>query len=719
MKGSSPPESRVAAKKFMEAEVDKPDTPSKSMANGIVSSARQPSHVAGQQSPAQNPFRGTSLRRGLPQQRSPTPPSSPFKATPSPVGSTFSSRARMNAQSPARRTGLESPSRGDRSPTRASPNRAKTGGGRTRLPDGRPATPSPRKAPSKPSAAFRNDANTGVRTPTVVLTPQLRTHLGVGLDKPGLGSPRVAAILERRGSIGEAAENFVPGTSRGVTFANPREIEQELEQDRQVDMEGENRDRSEGSPKHDSDGTPNLKDMIESMSPKKKSLRARKSLHVGSAMGLLGKRPVELDEDDDDTEEMDGVKRLKGHQGSPIKNVRLQQPPSMEETTGRRVGRPPRQHVEDLDGRRGTPNCSASPEKDTGAVGPSQRRDGVNYGGEEETSPYASDLHRRNGGQPDERIHLQDFLNKTSIRFMELTTTKRRHTQAPDALKEGIPEGQDHFPLDRCVIAGACTVPMLELYQHSCRELKKYISEGRRIVREIEAETFEDNPPLFREYMTATPEIKGVLDNQFKNGKTHARLESKAMWYDWRMALQEGLREGLQKIAEGMSADAQLFRQKEKLLSSCVPGLVSRFERLEEEREDLEAVAQELADCDPDELESVRSQLRRADEDMEEKRRRIAELRRQLQESEEQVEQLSARKQECLVDIQESEKIREECRGWSTSEVMALQGTERDPGREWEPRALTFFSSCFQREWTRLRNSTAGPSALLLERPSL
>ncbi|KAL2755102.1 hypothetical protein ACRALDRAFT_1077212 [Sodiomyces alcalophilus JCM 7366] len=691
IQGASTPESRVAAKKYMEAEVNKPDTPSKSMAiqsrsptRSIASAARQPSHNAAQQSPAQNPFRGAGLRRSLARQSSATPPSSPFKGAPSPVRSTFSSRARANAQSSTRRTGSESPFRENHSPTRTSPYRTKTGGGRTRLPDGKPATPSPRVAPSKASDIFRHDANTGTRTPTVVLTPQLQKYSGVGVDKPGLGSPRVAAILERRSSIGEAAENFVPGSSRGVAFADPREMEQEFEWDRVVEPEGRNRDRSEGDSEDVRDGTHNLKDMIESMSPIKKPVRGRKSLHVGSAMGLLGKRPAELDDDDDDddTEEMDGVKRLKGHQGSPVKNVRLQQPPSMEETTGRRVTRPSRQQGEDSEGRRGTPNYTASPEKNGGAVGSSQGRYHHVRHGENEPSPYALDLHRSgrdssrhflHGGQPDERIHLQDFLDRTSIRFMELTTTKRRHTQAPDALKEGIPEGEDRFPLERCVVAGACTVPMLELYQHSCRELKKYISEGRRIVREIEAETYEDNPPLFREYMSATAELKGVLDNQFKNGKTHARLESKAMWYDWRMALQEGIREGLQKIAEGMGADAQLFRQQEKLLSSTVPGLVSRFEELDEERQDLEAVAQELADCDPGELESVRWQLRRFDEDMEEKRRQVAELRRQLQESEEQVEQLNARKQECLEDIQESEKIREECRGWSTSEIAALQ----------------------------------------------
>src|SRR5580700_2650781 len=100
----------------------------------------------------------------------------------------------------------------------------------------------------------------------------------------------------------------------------------------------------------------------------------------------------------------------------------------------------------------------------------------------------------------------------------------------------------------------------------SCRELKKYISEGRSIVREIENETFEENPPLFREYILATPDIRVLMDSQFKNVKTHARLLSKAMWYEWRMKLLDGLKVGLHKISEGMDADGEILHHQQELL---------------------------------------------------------------------------------------------------------------------------------------------------------
>jgi len=219
----------------------------------------------------------------------------------------------------------------------------------------------------------------------------------------------------------------------------------------------------------------------------------------------------------------------------------------------------------------------------------------------------------------------------------------------------------------------------------SRRELKKYISEGRRIVREIETETFEENPPLFREYMEATPEFKAIMDNQFKNVKTHARLLSKAMWYEWRMKLQEGLKEGLLKTAEGMDDDDRLLAKQQELLSAVLPDLVKRFEELEVEHENLEAVEQELADCDPQDLEDARADLAAVDKAIAEKTRKLEQLRQELEESSAGVESLTQQKQQCLEEIREADKIREECRGWSSDEISKLKGEPPIPPLDPDP----------------------------------
>lgn len=455
---------------------------------------------------------------------------------------------------------------------------------------------------------------------------------------------------------------------------------QELDRERRNDQDRENGrsilEKETDGAQDEREVTMNLKELIQGLSPKKKVLRGRKSLHVGSAKGILGKRPAEL-EDDSDAEEQDGVKRLKGLPGSPVKNIRLQQPPSKAETTGSRatISR----HGE-TDNDTITPSTNQSLQEVVKVTTPKEQGRFRNVYDDQPSTTInfnatpSTNIAHLLPSEGDDRIHLQHFLNMTSIRFMELTTTKRRHTVMPSARKDSLSgDGKEDMSLEKCVVTGACTVPMLELYQHSCRELKKYISEGRRIVREIETETFEENPPLFREYMTASPEFKTLMDNQFKNVKTHARLLSKAMWYEWRMKLQEGLKEGLIKIAEGMNADEKHLDKQQKLLMSVLPAMAKQFDALTRECDNLEAVARELGDCDPQELESARAELLTLEDDVEAKKREVAQLREQLQATEQSIGQLTEQKQHCTASIREAEKTREECRGWSSAEISMLK----------------------------------------------
>ncbi|KAI1368293.1 hypothetical protein F5Y08DRAFT_281158 [Xylaria arbuscula] len=698
---SSPARSQTEARQIMEQEVNVPDgddvaePPSKDITHN-VDGARDDLEA---ESPGLLPFRGKGLRRSTDRRLSETPKGkSPRR-----------NGLNGNATSPGI---LESPS----TPQFSSPVKTPTSvlSQRRSLSPVRIGSPlvntTPRSATRRGfrSSIFQQNSTTGVTTPQFILTPQKRRLSGIGADRSGLGSPKVTAILDRRGSIGDTAGPFKHREDlRAVSFTSPQVIASELEWEREQEQ---NRASRHDSPNEDAEGeedngTATLKDMISSMTPKKNLLKGRKSLHVGSASGLLGKRPAELDEEDDECDR-DGVKRLKNHQSSPVKNIRLRAPPSKEETTGRAVRSADRM-FDFGNSNITTPALTQSPNKGRNLASSPQRNSHFHgVPADQPTSTFTfhdiNPLPALEGGDADgDHIHLQDFLNMTSIRFMELTTTKRRHTQAPSTQKDILRREED-ISLERCVIAGACTVPMLELYQHSCRELKKYISEGRRIVREIETETFEENPPLFKEYQTATPEFKALMDNQFKNVKTHARLLSKAMWYEWRMKLQDGLKEGLEKIFEGMATDEKLLQKQQALLNASLPGLIKKSESLTTEHEDLEAVAQELADCDPEDLESARGELTNIDTEIELKKRKIEELRRQLLETESDVDTMSQRKQSCIADIGEAEKEREECRGWTSNEINALKARvdelERRHGWAITGLAGTTISMTYERE---------------------
>ena len=164
------------------------------------------------------------------------------------------------------------------------------------------------------------------------------------------------------------------------------------------------------------------------------------------------------------------------------------------------------------------------------------------------------------------------------------------------------------------------------------------------------------------------------MDSQLKNVKTHARLLSKDMWYEWRLTLLATLRDGFFKMAEGMEIDGEMLGQQQSLLDSILPQLIHRMEQLEREESDLQSAAEELANCDQAELNEARQCLIKVNADIEAKKESIAELRRQLQGKELEISEGAKRREACIEDVREAEKIREECRGWSSNEISALEG---------------------------------------------
>lgn len=195
------------------------------------------------------------------------------------------------------------------------------------------------------------------------------------------------------------------------------------------------------------------------------------------------------------------------------------------------------------------------------------------------------------------------------------------------------------------------------------------------MIRSIEAETYADNPPLFREYVTAPPDIRVIMDNQFRNAKTHARLLSKATWYEWRMKLLEGLKEGLNRHAEDMKADDELLSKREELLNSTVPPLVERHASLEQEAANLQQLVEEMESCDQEELLGARTKLSSVDDEIEAKKSELQQLQEEVQLKTNSIETGTEMRDEFMAQIQEAERIKEECRGWSARDINELKAS--------------------------------------------
>jgi kinetochore protein Spc7/SPC105 len=564
---------------------------------------------------------------------------------------------------------------------------------------------SSQRSAAKANGLFGRDKETGQQTPSVVLhAPKPHQHLrrrssGIGIDQEGLGSPQVSALLDRRRSIGDDAKTFVPQpshVSRSLRFDDPKVLEDQIDAEREdegrresgrivMEQEADQRPHPE-----EENATLQLREMIESLTPKKdkpNKLKGRKSLHVGTGKGILGKRPAELDLDDDE-EDVDNTPRRLGaveREASPVKKLHLPQPPSKGETTGR-ITRAKRRSLDDITGNAQiTPTLSKSPSKPSAANTPQpQGRFRDISAGLDAALPTSFEdrldnvveavdvsVLRDGHAQEVEKISLQEFLNMTNIHFIELSTTKRRHTLAPVPPSHQAEEVSSDS-VGACFAAAATTLPLLELYQHATRELKSYISSGRKIIRSIEQETLEEQPALFREYVDARLDVKMVMDNQFRNGKANARLQSKDGWYAWRRQLVEGLRGGLEGIRAGMEEDAQSLTQQEEVLEDTVPEMVKRFGTLEHEAQMLQQRAEDFESVDHDSLSNVRAQLEIVEGEVVQKLILLGQLQQQMGEKAEALSAADELKAEFQDQIAEAERVQDECRGWKVEEVKRL-----------------------------------------------
>ncbi|KEQ70705.1 Spc7-domain-containing protein, partial [Aureobasidium namibiae CBS 147.97] len=279
-------------------------------------------------------------------------------------------------------------------------------------------------------------------------------------------------------------------------------------------------------------------------------------------------------------------------------------------------------------------------------------------------------------GPPARKVQLNEFLDLAGIKFMDLTASKRRHTVAPTPSETYGVDGEDqNIDLEGAVVAGACTMPMLDLFQHACRELKKYISEGKSFLKNMEVEVYDEPPPFFQAYMDATPEHKSQLDVNMRDAKTNARMRSKEIWYGWRSQLLDGLSDGLDRTRTGLDADAEVLGQKQQSLDSVLPDMLQHYEDLLNEAEQLEQAAAATSEEEKEELRASRARLVEVDEQIEERKRMLAGLQRDVDEQDNLAEAYEEGKMESLAAIQEAERVKESCRGFTIDEVQSLKAS--------------------------------------------
>ncbi|KAG8631045.1 hypothetical protein KVT40_000185 [Elsinoe batatas] len=289
-------------------------------------------------------------------------------------------------------------------------------------------------------------------------------------------------------------------------------------------------------------------------------------------------------------------------------------------------------------------------------------------------------LHSLTASRPTEKVTLSNFLSTAGIKFMDLTASKRRYTAAPTPSKRAafssISDEEQDSPTAfvDAVVAGACTVPELDLYAHACRELKRYMSEGRTVLKQLEKEIETDAPPFMAAYLQAKGEQKSRMDVALGEMKAKARMGSKEIWYAWRQELLSGLENGLKEIERGLANDEVELDKQEEALRVLEEAVEMKHELAAEVDALEEVVARENLD-DKEELSQARRELRQITTTVSKQNILLAQLQSELEEQERLAELYIDSKTEALAAIEEANRIKEASRGISIDEVASYHSS--------------------------------------------
>ncbi|CCG82407.1 Putative uncharacterized protein [Taphrina deformans PYCC 5710] len=270
------------------------------------------------------------------------------------------------------------------------------------------------------------------------------------------------------------------------------------------------------------------------------------------------------------------------------------------------------------------------------------------------------------------RTTLSEFLKMTGISFLTgLSTTRRRETIV---MPEKVSESAD--PLDREIehlVDQAYTVPMLEMYQHSCRELTRYITEGRAMCEEIESDMNDQNPELFDQYRRAGPAEKRDLEGKFKELKTTARLSAKGVWYVWRENLLSNVLVPLKKNLADLEKEAARLQEFEE---KATP----KFEQVQREYDELKAKVDELVreedlydSYDHEEAAKLAETIEAQEAQMAIDAAEIERLKAQDAQLDAELAAIDLEYDQKLAEVKHLEAQVEKHRGYSASEIQEMQ----------------------------------------------
>lgn len=167
-------------------------------------------------------------------------------------------------------------------------------------------------------------------------------------------------------------------------------------------------------------------------------------------------------------------------------------------------------------------------------------------------------------------VELSTFLHDIGVKFyddLEIATDSANRFSLHDDLLDVSME--DYY---KCNVH----LPLLEVYEMSCKELSQKIQQGKALYQEISERTFNDNPMLFKQYYCASYYDQVSLKAEFHRLKEFTRHQAKQVWYQWRTQL-------MRNVLEVQQGNLEILQADKKVLEEAITEIEDQKNRFQED----------------------------------------------------------------------------------------------------------------------------------------
>ncbi|KAM9930473.1 hypothetical protein OXX80_009378 [Metschnikowia pulcherrima] len=239
------------------------------------------------------------------------------------------------------------------------------------------------------------------------------------------------------------------------------------------------------------------------------------------------------------------------------------------------------------------------------------QNDESNYTGKAEESGKSEEIVYNDDWSVPE-ISLPGFLEEIGIKFyddLEIATDVAARYQQSSL------SAPAEYPKEAYYTANI-RLPLLEVYELSCKELAAKIEQGKRLFDEVKERSSQNNPPLFKQYLSASPFEQTAMRAKFHLMKEYTKQQAKEVWYEWRKKL-------ISNILQVYQNNLEVLENDKLILESGIEELDLSFKSM---IRDLEAV-----NADVKRFKEIQRNFQGLEiEDIKRMRARMADLNRSL-----------------------------------------------------------------------------------------